>query len=140
MAAGYLPRMVDHCFAFRFARSYQLAAFPFGVTPSTCDVQLGDDRLVARFGPWRTEILLQHITNVSITGPYGFVKTAGPPHLTFGDRGLTFATNGDRGVFIEARVPFRGIEPIGVLRHPNLTITVADCDALSSALRRHGAR
>jgi hypothetical protein len=78
----------------------------------------------------------EHITDVSVTGPYGFVKTAGPPHLTFSDRGLTFATNGDRGVFIESKVPFRGIEPIGVLRHPNLTVTVAECDALLAMLQR----
>jgi hypothetical protein len=132
--------MVDRRFPFRFARSYRLAGLAFGVTPSRCDVRLGEDRLVARFGPWRSEILLQDITDVTITGPYGFVKTAGPPHLTFSDRGLTFATNGDRGVFIESKVLFGGIEPIGVLRHPNLTITVAECDALASALRRRGAR
>jgi hypothetical protein len=127
--------MVDHRFAFRFVRSYRLAALPFGVTPSTCEVRLGEDRLVARFGPWRAEVPFEHIAEVSVTGPYGFVKTAGPPHLTFSDRGLTFATHGDRGVFIVSKVPFRGIEPIGVLRHPNLTVTVAECDALLAMLQ-----
>jgi hypothetical protein len=136
MAAGYVARMNGRRFAFRFVRSYQVAGLAFGITPSRCDVQLAEDRLVARFGSWRAEISLEDITDVSITGPYGFAKTAGPPHLTFSDRGLTFATNGDQGVFIESRVPFRGIDPIGLLRHPNLTITVAECDALAAALRR----
>jgi hypothetical protein len=127
--------MRDRVFGFRFTRSYRVAALAFGVTPSTCIVTLGPDRLVARFGPWRATIELTNIVDVSLTGPYHFVKTAGPAHLSLADRGLTFATNGDQGVCVALRVPVPGIEPTGHLRHPNLTMTVADCDALVAALR-----
>lgn len=64
---------------------------------------------------------------MSITGPYRFVKTAGPAHLSLTDRGLTFATNGDRGVCLAMVEPVRGIDLFGLLPHPNLTLTVADC-------------
>ena len=64
-----------------------------------------------------------------------FVKTAGPAHLSLADRGLTFATNGDRGVCLIMREPVSGIDPFGLLRHPNLTVTVADCDGLVNAVQ-----
>jgi len=50
------------------------------------------------------------------------------------DRGLTFATNGERGLCIRFRDPVSGIEPTGHLRHPGLTVTVADVDALARVL------
>ena len=132
---GYRARMVDGVFGFRFSTAYRLAGAPFGVTPSTCVVEVGQDRLLARFGPWRAQTELSNIADVTITGPYGFLKTAGPARLSFADRGLTFATNADRGVCLTFRSPIRGIEPTGRLRHPNLTVTVADCEALASALK-----
>ena len=55
---------------------------------------MGAGRLIARFGPWQVQTALDNIADVSITGPYTFVKTAGPAHLSLADRGLTFATNG----------------------------------------------
>jgi hypothetical protein len=81
------------------------------------------------------ETALDNVVDVSVTGPYRFVKTAGPAHLSLADRGLTFATNGDRGVCLTMREPIRGIDPFGLLRHPNLTVTVADCDGLADAVR-----
>jgi hypothetical protein len=125
----------DRRFEFRFTKPYRLAALPFGVTPSTCQVRVGASRLVARFGPWQAQTGLDNIADVTITGPYSFVKTAGPAHLSLADRGLTFATNGDRGVCLILREPVAGIDPFGLLRHPNLTVTVADCDGLAQAVQ-----
>ena len=50
------------------------------------------------------------------------------------DRGLTFATNGDRGVCIKFHRSVRGIAPLGLLRHPALTVTVEDVDGLVARL------
>ena len=69
-----------------------------------------------------------------MTGPYRFVKTAGPARLAITDRGLTFATNGDRGVLVSFHRGVRGLDPLGLIRHPELTVTVADVDKLASAL------
>jgi hypothetical protein len=95
---------------------------------------VGDRTLAARFGPWRVSTPLANISNVAVTGPYAFWKTAGPARLAITDRGLTFATNGDRGVLISFRTPVRGLDPLGVLHHPELTLTVADVDELAELL------
>ena len=50
------------------------------------------------------------------------------------DRGLTFASNGDRGVCITFHSPVPGIDPFGRIRHPGLTLTVLDVDRLAEAL------
>jgi hypothetical protein len=44
------------------------------------------------------------------------------------------ATNGERGLCIIFREPIPGIEPTGILRHPAITLTVADCEGLAAAL------
>jgi hypothetical protein len=35
------------------------------------------------------------------------------------------------------REPVRGIGPLGLIRHPNLTLTAADPDRLAAVVRRH---
>jgi len=125
----------DRVFEFRFTTPYRLAGLPFGVRTSTCEVRVGAGRLTARFGPWQVQTALDNVADVSITGPYTFVKTAGPAHLSLADRGLTFATNGHRGVCLILRDPIPGIDPFGLLRHPNLTLTVADCEGLADAVQ-----
>jgi hypothetical protein len=122
-------------FDFAFAPAYRVASAPFGITPKSSWVEVTSDGLEVHFGPWRFSTPLTNIRAVSTTGPYHFVKTAGPARLAITDRGLTFATNGKRGVLILFRSPVRGIEPLGLIRHPELTITVADVDGLASALQ-----
>ncbi|MCW2602519.1 MAG: hypothetical protein JWN61_654 [Pseudonocardiales bacterium] len=121
-------------FPFAFAPSYRLPARLLGVTEATAFVLLGEDAFEARFGRWHVTTARANIAAVYITGPYRYLKTAGPAHLTFGDHGLTFATTGARGVCLDFVEPIRGIEPTGRLRHPNLTVTVADCAGLAAAL------
>jgi hypothetical protein len=71
---------------------------------------------------------------VEITGPYAFLKTAGPARLAITDQGLTFASNGERGVLISFAEPIRGLDPLGLVRHPELTVTVTDTDGLAAHL------
>lgn len=121
-------------FAFSFAPTYRRPARFFGIRPSTARVEVSHERLDARFGRWRVSTPLQNITDVAITGPYAFLKTAGPARLAITDRGLTFATNGDRGVLLTFATPVRGLDRLGLLRHPELTVTVADPDRLAALL------
>ena len=121
-------------FPFRFDARYRLLAAPFGISPARAEVRLGDGRLVARFGPWTVETPLTNLAGAEVTGPYGLLKTAGPAHLSFADRGLTFASNGDRGVCIRFRQPVPGISPTRAPLHPALTVTVADVDGLHRAV------
>ena len=118
-------------FEFAFAPSYRLAALPFGVVPATAWVEVGDGRLQARFGPWRLRTPLSNVAGTELSGGYGFLKTAGPAHLSFSDRGVTFATNGERGLCVRFHQPVRVLFP---LTHPGATLTVADPEALAAAL------
>ena len=123
-----------HRFAFRFAARYTRAARPFGIRPDTAWVQIADGTFEARFGPWTLCTGLDNIASWKLTGPYRFWKTAGPAHLGVTDRGLTFATNGDHGLLVCFHRPVKGIEPWGLLTHPELTVTVADPPALANVL------
>ena len=121
-------------FEFAFAPAYRLAALPLGITPRTTSVRLVGERLEVRFGPWSLRTSLANVTGWEETGDFGFLKTAGPPHLSFSDRGITFATNGDAALCVQFATPVPGIEPTGRLRHPGATLTVADPPALAAAL------
>jgi hypothetical protein len=122
-------------FRFRFDPRYARAARVFGVKPENAWVDVSPDDLDARFGRWRLRTPLTNVSQIEPTGPYAFLKTAGPARLAVTDRGLTFATNGERGALIKFHVAVPGIEPLGMLRHPELTVTVADVDALIALLR-----
>jgi hypothetical protein len=123
-------------FRFRFETSYKRAARLFAVTPSRAWVAVTDTTLEARYGPWRVRTDLSNIRSVKVTGPYRWVRTAGPAHLGLTDRSLTFASNGRRGVEIRFVEPVRGIEPFGLLRHPSLTVTIDDFEGLAAQLQK----
>ncbi|HWJ62181.1 MAG TPA: Rho termination factor N-terminal domain-containing protein [Acidimicrobiales bacterium] len=119
---------------FDFEPRYRLAGRLFGVTPSSAYVELDDERLVARFGPWRVETPRSNIRGAGVTGPYSVVKTIGAAHLSVADRGLTFATNSQAGACLTFREPVTGIDPMGLVKHPGLTVTVANPSALVADL------
>ncbi|GLW66073.1 hypothetical protein Arub01_43170 [Actinomadura rubrobrunea] len=112
-------------YTFRFSPAYRLAALPFGVTPASACVVVTDRHLGIRFGPWRLVTPLDNVADAEeVTGPYAFLKTAGPAHLSLADRGITFATNRDGGVCIRFRTPVPAIDPLHLIRHPTATVTV----------------
>lgn len=127
--------MTSRRFDFAFDPRYRIAGLPFGVLPATTWVEVGDGRLRARFSWWTLDTSLANVAGVERTGGYAFVKTAGPPHLSFTDRGVTFATNGERGVCVSFHRPVPAIDPTGTIRHPGATFTVADPDGFEAALR-----
>ena len=126
-------------FEFSFDTLHRVVALPLGITPSTAGVDVSDGRLLARFGLWRLSTPVANVDGTEITGPYHPLKTIGPAHLSLADRGLTFSTNSRRGLCIRFREPVPGIEPTGRLRHPALTVTVADVDGLAGVLARPSA-
>jgi hypothetical protein len=118
-------------FPFAFARSYLVAGLPLGITPRTAHVEVDDAELRVRFGAWQLRTPRSNVAGTELSGDYAFLKTAGPPHLSFTDRGVTFATNGDRGVCVRFHEPVRVLWP---LKHPGATLTVADPEGLRRAL------
>jgi hypothetical protein len=97
-------------------------------------VEVSDDAVTVRYGPWTMETPRSNVAEVSESGPYRWWKVIGPPRLSFADRGITFATNSERGVCIRFFDPVAGIEPTGRVLHPGMTVTVADPDGLLAAL------
>lgn len=121
-------------FAFRFSPLYRLAAAPFGIWPRTTGVEVEDGHLTVRFGPWQVRTPLDNVIGTERSGDYSFAKTAGPAHLSFADRGLTFATNGREGLCLRFAEPVRGADPLGLIRSPGLTLTVDRPADLEAAL------
>lgn len=117
-------------FPFGFAASYRLPALLFGITPTTAWVEVVDEQLKVRYGPWSLSTPLANVIGSEITGGFSFLKTAGPPHLSFSDRGVSFATNGDRALCVQFQQPVKGIDPTGRILHPGATMTVTDVDGL----------
>lgn len=125
-------------FDFYFAPAYRVAARPFGIRPENAWVQIDDEHLLANYGPWRLRTRLENLSRAEITGPYRFYRTAGPARLGITDGGLTFASNGDRGVQLSFRERVPAIDPLGLIRHPELTVTVADVHGLANAIGADG--
>jgi len=121
-------------FPFAFAAAYRVPAMLFGITAWTASVRVEDAELRVRYGPWSLHTPLDNITGAELTGDFAFLKTAGPPHLSFSDRGVTFATNGDRALCVQFREPVAGIDPTRTIKHPGATMTVADPEGLAYAL------
>lgn len=121
-------------FDFAFAAAYRLPALAFGITPRTASVQVDQQELRVRFGPWCLRTPRSNIVSTQVTGGFGFLKTAGPAHLSFADRGVTFATNAEQALCVKFHEPVAAIEPTGRIRHPGATMTVTDPDGLAKAL------
>ena len=131
--------MTTRRFDFEFEDRYRLAAAPFGITPQWSWIVLTAHQLEVRYGPWHVQTPVDNIATVTMTGPYLYIKTAGPARLTVSDRGLTFASNSRQGVQLDFVEPITGIDPLGRIRHPNLTVTPGDCAAFVAALHSAGA-
>jgi hypothetical protein len=121
-------------FPFDWDAAYRVAALPFGITPRSAYAEVTPSELRVRFGPWSLRTALSNLTSATRTGDYTFVKTAGPPHLSFTDKGVSFATNGRAGVCVGFDRPVPAIDPTKRILHPGATLTVADQEGFAAAL------
>lgn len=129
--------------AFDFDPAYRAAALAFGVTPGRSWVEVTTTHLAVRYGMWRLSTPLSNIASTEVTGDFAFLKTAGPPHLSFSDRGVSFTSNGRTALCVGFHEPVPGIDPSGLtarwLRHPGATLSVEDPEALRRDMSRAGA-
>jgi len=123
-------------FEMAFDPRFRLPLAALGVTPATAHVTLTPDRLVACFGPWVCHTAPSNVRAVSLTGPYHWYRAIGP-RLSLADHGLTFGTTTTGGVCLQLRDPVPGIDPIGLIRHPNLTLTVANPQRFAAVMRHY---
>lgn len=123
---------------FRFAPAYRVPALLVGATPRSAYVEVVDGRLQVRYSLWRLDTPVSNVVSTERTGGFRFLKNAGPPHLSLADKGVSFATNGDQGLCVRFGEPVKVLDPTGRLLHPAATLTVADVDALATALATAG--
>jgi hypothetical protein len=119
---------------FRFLHDprFEAPLAAFGVTRSTCWVDVDDEEVDIRFGPLGLRTFRSNIAGVEVSGPYRWYRVIGP-HLSLADHGVTFGTSAHAGACL------RFHEPIPVLLgrrvpHPGATVTVADPHGLAAAL------
>ena len=125
-------------FEMAFDPRFRLPLAALGVTPATAHITVAADRLVACFGPWACRTTPANVQAVRLTGPYRWHRAIGP-RLSLADRGLTFGSTPARGVCLLFREPVRGIDPLGLIRHPGLTLTASDPDRLAATVRHHAS-
>ena len=130
--------MATRTYEFRFDPRFRPLLGLAAVTPDRAHVRIDDGTFTARFGPWVVRTAVANIVEVSVTGPHNPLKAIGT-RLSLADRGLTFGSNANRTVCIRFEEPVRGIEPTGTLRHPALSLSVADPHRLAEDLRTLGA-
>jgi hypothetical protein len=133
--AGPAESLPIEQFEFAFDSQFRPFLALIGVTPGTAHVTLSAEQLVARFGPWTCATPIGNVRDVCRTGPYHWYKAIGP-RGSFVDRGLTFGTTTRGGVCVLLREPVPGLTPVGPLRHPGLTLTLAEPDRFVASLRR----
>ncbi len=135
------PQAGAQRFGFRVDPWYRWAALPFGIRADNAYVEIDPTiepaQLAVRFGPWCIVTTLANVAAATTTGPYALLKTIGPARLSLADTGVTFATNRERGVCISFRHAVVGLDPLHLVHHQGVTVTVEDPDALVEALTRH---
>lgn len=119
----------------RFGFRFEPVAGPLrllGISPSTSWVEVTDDELDVRFGPWSCRTPLSNVEDVRTTWDYSAIKAIGP-RGSFADLGATFGTATRGGVCVCFREPVAALTPLRV--HPGLTVTVEDVEGLAALLR-----
>lgn len=121
-------------FDFAFSPRARVALAGCGVTPARAWVEIGGERLQVRFGPWWVDTPITNVRDVCVTGPYRWWRAVGA-RGSFVDRGATFGSNTRAGVCIRFHRPVRALAPTDRVRHPGLTVTVAEPARCAAVLR-----
>jgi hypothetical protein len=122
-------------FRFEHARPFMVPLLIWGVTPQGGTVTVDGEVLRVRFGFVTLETSLDNVERAEVTGPYRWWRAVGV-RLSLADHGITFGTTASGGVCLTLREPVSvRVGPVPVpLRHPGVTVTVADPAGLLRAL------
>jgi hypothetical protein len=120
-------------FGYAIDKRYLPVLLPFFLRPARDGITLTDGgKFVATFGFVKIETSVSNISGAHITRNYRWWTAIGV-RMSRVDDGLTFGTNHDAGVCVHfaEKVP----SPLRRGGHSALTVTVADLEALTTALR-----
>lgn len=124
-------------FPFAFDGRYAWMLKPLGIRPDTAEVTLDFEEIRVRFGRWTTKTSLSNIAGTEITEDYRWYKAIGI-RGSLADHGITFGTNADRGLCVRFVEPIPSLTLGKMIRHPGMTLTVADVEGLAEAIERRG--
>ncbi|HZE66184.1 MAG TPA: hypothetical protein VE081_06100, partial [Sporichthyaceae bacterium] len=124
---------IQQVFEFAFDARFRAPLALVGVLPQTARVTVTADEFDARFGPWRLRTPRWNILDAEVSGPYRWYRAVGT-RLSFADHGATFGSTARAGLCVSFVEPVSALLPGGLLRHPGLTVTVADPAGLRDAL------
>jgi hypothetical protein len=126
------PQAVPRRFGFAFDKRFMPPLALLGVMPPTASVTVDASDLTVRFGPWRMQTPRSNVVEACRTGPYDWWRAIGM-HLSLTDRGVSFGTSTTNGVCVRFETPVAGVAGRW-LRHPAVTVTVEDPEALIDLL------
>jgi hypothetical protein len=133
--------MVDsrpvEAFPFAFQPPLDTWARWFAIVPARCFVRLDDHGLEAVYGSWRVATTWANVRSVERTGPYRPWKVAGPVRVSWADRGITMAATTAGGVCLRLHDPVPGVDPLGLFKHPAVTLGVEDVDRFVLQVESH---
>jgi hypothetical protein len=134
-----MPMREDSTVAFPFAFESPLDTWArwFAVVPTRCYVRADPHGFEAVYGLHRLSTVWSNVASVEPTGPYRAWRIFGPARLSLADRGLTMAASTAGGACIRFHRPVRGFDPLGVIRHPGVTLAVDDIDGFLGFVERH---
>ena len=123
-------------FDFAFDPRFRPMLALLGVTPRNSEVILtDDDRMVVRFGHWALETPLANVCGIQTSGDYRWYKAIGV-RGSLKDRGITFGSNTRSGVCTKFTEPVPAATPTDLIKHPGMTVTVADPAGFVAAIER----
>ncbi len=120
---------------FAFAPKYQPALALLGIRPDNSMVTTSDEGFEARFGHLSVKTPWSNVKGTQITRNYTAIKAIGP-RGSFKDRGATFGSNLDAGLCVCFH---KGVTALAgpLVKHPGLTVTVADVEGLQAEIEKH---
>ena len=121
-------------FPFAFDRRFAPLLAVLGIREDNSEVVLDADTFEARFGRWSVTTTTSNLKSVQITHDYRWYKAIGL-RRSLADGGVTYGTNTRAGVCVCFHEPVTAGMGPGV-RHPALTVTVEDPEALAEAIGR----
>lgn len=121
-------------YPFAFQTRYRPTLSAIGVFSNTAWVDVDEDGIHARFGLISADIEYNNVSDVELSGPYSAIKAIGA-RISLADKGMTMGTTTTRGVCLKFKEPILGMDPTGRLRHPGLTVTVADPEDFADDVR-----
>jgi hypothetical protein len=121
-------------FGFEFEPVFRPALALVGVTPWTARIDVTDDDLRVRFGPWSLTTPRSNVAAVTRSGPYHWYRAIGARY-SFSDGGVTFGTTTRAGVCVTFYDPVPGLLPFSLIRHRGMTVTPKDVDGFVAAVQ-----